>query len=241
MKSKLFYLISFLVILTSLGFAESKMNLPVNVFDFGFVPQQSQATCRFWIYSAGADTLHIIDVRPGCGCTKAPLEKKIIPPGDSTYVDITFNTGQYKGRTSKSITISAADSVPAQHVTILSTVYPDTFVNDVLSIKPAILELTGTAKGQEVKFTIENKTSEEVMPALSIIPEGLIEIYLPKSIPPGKIAEGKIKTISEIPLGFAKSFTFNIGDSEQAIYTVPIKGKPVGQSAKAPLQAVKPK
>ena len=240
MKSKLFYLLNIFLVFTCLGMAESKMNVPVQTIDFGYAPQKSQVTSRFWIYSTGTDTLKISDVKPGCGCTKAPLEKKILPPGDSTFVDITFNTGSYRGRITKTVNITAENGVPAQIVHILSNIQTDDDSTKTLVISPSALDVAGAPKNREVNFKIENKTSGEIKPQLDSFQEGMIEIKLPKSIKPGKTAEGKIKALEDIPSGFAKSFTFTIDDATQSRFTVPIKGEPAVKTVQQSKAVAKP-
>jgi|WetSurMetagenome_2_1015567.scaffolds.fasta_scaffold21811_3 hypothetical protein len=226
MKSKLFYTMSLVIILAALAAAAPKMNVPLNVIDFGYAPQKSAVTCRFWIFSTGADTLRIIDVKPGCGCTKAPLEKNRIAPGDSTFVDITFNTGQYKGKVTKTVNITAADSVQAQRVTILANVLPSPDSATILKIEPSILDLSGTQQKHEISFDIENKTGNEIIPQLVSTPGSDFEIKLPGKIKAGQKAQAKIKLLTEaIPPGYAKSFTFAIDDAQQTRFTVPIKGE----------------
>jgi hypothetical protein len=226
MKSNLFYTISLLMILVALAAAAPKMNVPVDVIDFGYAPQKSAVTCRFWIFSTGADTLKITDVKPGCGCTKAPLEKNLIAPGDSTFVDITFNTGQYKGKVTKTVNISAADSVQAQRVTILANVLVSPDSATVLRIEPSILELGGTQKKHEISFDIENKTGSEIIPKMVSSPGSDFEIKLPKKIKAGQKGEAKVKLLAEtIPPGYARSFTIAIDDAQQSRFTIPIKGE----------------
>jgi hypothetical protein len=226
MKSKLFYTIGLLMILAALAAAAPKMNVPVNVIDFGYAPQKSAVTCRFWIFSTGSDTLKITDVKPGCGCTKAPLEKNLISPGDSTFVDITFNTSQYKGKVTKTVNITAADSVQAQRVTIVANVLASPDSATLLRIEPAILDFSGTQPKHEISFDIENKTMGDITPQLVSSPANDFEIKLPKKIKAGQKGQAKVKLTAEtIPPGYAKSFTFAIGDPKQSRFTIPIKGE----------------
>ena len=45
--------------------AEPKLSLPDSIFDFGFVPQNSKISHKFWLHSTGTDSLKIIKVNPG--------------------------------------------------------------------------------------------------------------------------------------------------------------------------------
>jgi len=41
------------------------LSIPDTAFDFGYVPQHSEITHKYRLYSVGDDTLQIISVRPG--------------------------------------------------------------------------------------------------------------------------------------------------------------------------------
>lgn len=55
------------------------------------------------------DTLKIYSVKPGCGCTTAPLDKDKIPPMGSATLDVTLNVSTYTGEVHKTITINSSD------------------------------------------------------------------------------------------------------------------------------------
>jgi hypothetical protein len=42
-----------------------RMTLPETVFDFGFTPQNSTVSHKFWLISSGEDSLLILKVVPG--------------------------------------------------------------------------------------------------------------------------------------------------------------------------------
>lgn len=56
-----------LVIVLMVGLAQAAPHLTIKdaAFDFGFVPQHSQISHDFWLYSTGDDTLKIVNVQPG--------------------------------------------------------------------------------------------------------------------------------------------------------------------------------
>ncbi len=54
------------VILASASlFGAPRMTMPETSFDFGFTPQNSTISHKFWIISSGQDTLKILKVVPG--------------------------------------------------------------------------------------------------------------------------------------------------------------------------------
>jgi hypothetical protein len=53
------------ILLASAVSAAPRLVMPEQDFNFGFVPQNSQVSHVFWLYSKGDDTLKIIQVVPG--------------------------------------------------------------------------------------------------------------------------------------------------------------------------------
>lgn len=71
--------------------------------------KDNQLKTSFILKNIGDGDLFIKEVRPGCGCTSAPLTKDLLKPGDTTIVNVTLNTTGKHGQTDKSITITATD------------------------------------------------------------------------------------------------------------------------------------
>jgi hypothetical protein len=226
MKFKILLILFLLLVLASLAVAEPKMNIPNDTFDFGYAPQKSQISYRFWIYSVGIDTLQIVDVRPGCGCTKAPLEKKIVPPGDSTFVDITFNTGQSKGKTTKTVSVTTNTAEKERRVSFTAYIVAEGDSTSPLLIKPSALDFASLKDKKELSFSLENRTGANLSLQLLSAPGENFEIKLPKSIKAGEIAKAKIKLLAKaLPQEFVKSFTFFLNDDHQTKFTIPVKAE----------------
>jgi hypothetical protein len=102
-----------LILWPVMAIGKPQMFLPELHWDYGNVPQNSALTHDYWIRNMGNDTLKIIDVRPGCGCTTAPIQKKTLAPGDSTIVALVFNTKTSSGRVSKNARITSNDTSQA--------------------------------------------------------------------------------------------------------------------------------
>ena len=124
-----------LALFTGSAQAVPKMVLEETQFDFGYVPQQAKITHVFWLKSVGDDSLKILKVTPGCGCTKAPLEKSIIAPGDSAKLEIIFSTKKYKNRVSKSPRILTNEGQTEKNIRISTHVVtrPDSTYAVVIS------------------------------------------------------------------------------------------------------------
>ena len=65
----------------------------------------------FTLKNEGDDVLEITNVRPGCGCTTAPLDKMRLEPGEQTTMHVTLNLPLSNGRLKKRITLRSNDPV----------------------------------------------------------------------------------------------------------------------------------
>jgi len=80
-----------------------------DVYDWGKVdPKGKPLTAQVKIFNKGNETLKITEVKPGCGCTTAPLDKNDIEPNGFATLSITLNVSN-DGPVHKSIRITSND------------------------------------------------------------------------------------------------------------------------------------
>ena len=125
MKRILLITLSCLFISSVFVFANPKMEFGCGkVYDWGTVKQKdSPLKADIKIYNKGTDTLEIKRVKPMCGCTTAPLNKKIIAPGDSAELKVTLNVEHYEGAVSKRISFITNENSSEQFLEITANVY----------------------------------------------------------------------------------------------------------------------
>jgi hypothetical protein len=225
MKKKLTatILIALLSFCTGIAFGQSVMKVPVESYDFGYAPQNANISHRFWLYSNGTDTLKITSVKPGCGCTKAPLEKSIVAPGDSTMVELIFNTKKYSGKMSKSATIITNALQATNQVSFSTSVMNDKDTTLPATFTPEIVTVHRVADKAPDKFvlSIQNSSAGDITPVLDGCPRDLFDVKLPKKIKAGKTAEAEIKINKMVP-AFEKSFTIQLDDAKASRFTIPV-------------------
>jgi uncharacterized cupredoxin-like copper-binding protein len=78
-------------------------------YDFGEVPRGDHVKYDFVVSNVGGDLLKIDDVRASCGCTAAKPEKDALAPGESTNINVDFNSTGRSGRQTKYITVKTND------------------------------------------------------------------------------------------------------------------------------------
>lgn len=202
------------------------MTLSETSFEFGYAPQNSKISHVFWLKSVGDDSLKILQVKPGCGCTKAPLEKSILAPGDSTRLEVIFSTRSYRSRISKNPSIITNEESKPTHVRISSTVMTRPDSTYPIVIRPYKLDLSQfTDKRRDrIEFAITNVSDKDLELTVIDTPEAFFEINLPSSVKAGASATA---TLTLLPRGeessFEKSITIEVGDSDHTRFTIPVK------------------
>ncbi len=131
-----------------------------NTYDWGVVgPKQSPLEAEVYLKNVGDKELIISKVKPGCGCTTAPLEKDRLQPGEKTKIDVTLRVNNSSGPIQKSITITSNDVENAK--TIL---YLKANINRPIQVSPRYLYFNDMETGQKAtaNVTIRNTSKRDV-------------------------------------------------------------------------------
>ncbi len=78
-------------------------------FDFGDMKQGDKKDYTFNLTNDGKADLQIRNVRSSCGCTAVAPSKKVVSPGETVPIKVTFDSRGKRGRQSKSITVITND------------------------------------------------------------------------------------------------------------------------------------
>jgi hypothetical protein len=210
-------------------------------FDFGYIPGGEVVSHSYYLHSQGTDSLKILKVQPGCGCTKAPLKKDVVAVGDSANVELVFtSTKGGHGPISKSATVTCNDNDRSNfQLTFKGKTYdyPDSL--QPLTLSAATIKMDATTKSKEAKIVVKNVSKTNIKVSLVSLPSDYLKIDIPDSeIKPGKEKEIKIRINSLVTdEEFKKSFTFAVNDSAGTRYTVPVlltKSAGVAQTPTSP-------
>ena len=203
--------------------AKPELTIKSSEFDFGYSPYNAKISHSFWLYSTGDETVNIEKVITGCGCTKAPLTKNIIPPGDSALLEIIFNTNKYNNRVIK--TPKILSNAAEIEVSIITNVLKEPNENIPIVIEPDIINLSLPEHGisNKISFTIQHRTNDNLKTSLKSYPDELFQIEVPNEIGAGKTAEGTLilKSVDSIDK-IQKSFTIELNDKNKTRLTIPI-------------------
>lgn len=195
MKRFLLACSALVLVATTFAFAQPKISIQGgDTHDWGKVkPKDDPLKATIKIVNEGTELLKITDVRPGCGCTTAPLDKKELAPGEFGSMDVTLKLGAASGLLTKSITISSND--PNNGTKVL---YLKADVVRPIQILPtqylSFGELTVGSKG-EAKLVIRNTSTQDIILSDFEPLSGItINLTKPTTIPGG----GEVELVAKV-------------------------------------------
>lgn len=172
-------------------------------YDFGaFDENDGTVSCRFAYVNAGDEPLVIVASRATCGCTSSSYTKSPVEPGDTGYVEVTYNPTGRPGRFGKKVYVD------------FNSEHPRT----TLLIKGVVIGASNTLRGRypvdagAVKLRSDNILFGEIKHGKS--KTSFFELYnaTPDSITPRWV---------HIPRGVKiDTPTPTVGPGEQASYTL---------------------
>ncbi|MDX9880630.1 MAG: DUF1573 domain-containing protein [Prolixibacteraceae bacterium] len=75
--------------------------------NFGTLHDGEIVSYPFWFKNQGETPLKITGAETDCGCLQLSVPKHEIMPGDSAYIEVTFNSAGEVGKTLKTVTVFA--------------------------------------------------------------------------------------------------------------------------------------
>lgn len=141
-------------------------------YDWGNVkPEDSPLKAKIKIMNTGNADLNITKVKPGCGCTTAPLDKDVIKPGESTFLNISLKMENYTGDTRKTVMIESNDPNKKRQMLTLkfNVIRPYKVFPRFLSFNRMFLNQENSAR-----IVINNNTDKPMkVKNIEVVPEGM--------------------------------------------------------------------
>jgi hypothetical protein len=132
-------------------------------WDFGTMKQQQTATTTITLTNDGGGKLVIDNVHADCGCTVPTLEIKELRPGESTTLDIEFNSKRFSGNIFKTVRIESNDPVsPVVDVIITANVTTPLIVDPVSQRVGFARAPQGEVHTKRVTFTATEAEALEI-------------------------------------------------------------------------------
>lgn len=104
------------------AYAEDKITDP-HEWDFGKVQQGAVLKHDFIFRNMTADTINITGINTSCGCAVSQSDKKSLKPGESTMINVSFNSKGYLGQVSQFVYVNTDNAnLPVVKFTIKAEV-----------------------------------------------------------------------------------------------------------------------
>jgi len=104
---------------------QPRLVLEATQFDFGKINPGATVSHRFKASNTGDAPLTISKLSPSCGCTSTLVGKETLAPGESTELEVSFNSAGEHGVISKSVAVESDDPVsPRQTLNFQAEVLP---------------------------------------------------------------------------------------------------------------------
>jgi hypothetical protein len=154
-----------------------------------------------------------------------PIEKKNIPVGDSSRLEIVFHSRTSSRAASKHPKITTnAESAP-KTLEIISYIVTNPDSTYPLKIAPWPIRLDGTPEtpNMEASFTLTNLSGSPFSTEMIAFPASFLDVTLPATIPAKGTAKGSIKVKEALAKKvIEKSITFELNDVAKSRYTIPV-------------------
>jgi hypothetical protein len=134
-------LLTLLYLCLSVAALHAQLRVDAETKDFGRMRPLERRTLSFSFTNAGPDTLHLGDPRPSCGCTAVLLDRRVLAPGDSGHLEVSFHAGPGSyGTSSKTITLLRQRNGGEEQLAVLRV--RAEVIGDII-YEPSALELRG--------------------------------------------------------------------------------------------------
>ncbi|MBM2813900.1 MAG: hypothetical protein HW421_662 [Ignavibacteria bacterium] len=215
MKKFYFKTMLFLFILTPAYSQPKLVIVGGDTHDWGKVSGANPLKQEIKITNQGDKKLIITEVKPGCGCTSAPLDKKELEFGDTATMSVQLNVGASSGDITKSITISSNDpqSDGKHFLWLKANIY------NAIDIQPMRLLFNQMEIGQKSTSSskiINNSKSVVKLTGVDVRPYQIFTINLKgdESIKPGESLELTGTVIPKITGPFSGNIKFKTDNKD---------------------------
>lgn len=152
--------------------------------DFGaFDENDGTVKCRFAYVNTGDEPLSIVASRATCGCTSSSYTKTPVEPGDTGYVEVTYNPTGRPGRFGKKVYVDFNTERPRQTLLIKGVVigssntlrgrYPVDAGSVKLRSDNVLLGEVVKGKSKTSFLEVYNATTDSLTPAWTAVPRGV--------------------------------------------------------------------
>lgn len=190
------FVLLMLMILSLPAVAAVRIVSATDTVDFGRIKEtEGKKTLRAYVVNSGDEPMALLKVQPTCGCTAVNFMKEPVAPGDSAWIDLTYNPYRRPGRFEKGVKVYPVDGemiripitgvVDASEETI-ANMFPAS--GGLLNISSTLLTPAGTLgkNGRTLYVDFYNSSGATVWPLLESPYEAVETESFPPAIAPGE-------------------------------------------------------
>jgi hypothetical protein len=192
-------------------------------FELGRLLRGDSSAHTVTIRNVGTADLEIISVQPSCGCTGTLLSSRVLPPGGSGSVRISFNSASFSGPVHKSVTITSNDaSAPRAVVEFTATVI------DEVVLEPPQFWFGNATVGMRTRAVVRIRNGGDAPLALRSAHAALAGMSV--KVPSAAIAPGATDSLvaeflpAEAAGLLQSQVTLNTSNPRHAIVKIPVYG-----------------
>lgn len=141
-----------LVVALCIAYAQPRIEFDNKTHDFGTIREEGgKVTARFVFKNTGDSALVLTKVKPGCGCTAADYTRGEVAPGQTGFIDATYDPWGRPNQFNKNIKVFTNEpNQTAPHIIFIK--------GNVIPRPPTKYELAGYKTGRgEVRFLENSK------------------------------------------------------------------------------------
>lgn len=164
------------------------------VFDFGTITSGKKIDHIFTLKNKGDAPLAILKTKTSCGCTVASVSTRSIEPGRSAELKTSFDSTNFSGKITKTITVETNDpATPTITLTLRGTIREEL----VVSPRQLNLGLIKVGGSKEVQLTVENHGERPVKIVSVTTPMPQVKVVAKRTaLKPG---ESSVVTVTVTP------------------------------------------
>lgn len=165
-----------LLVLAAVPAAGQVIVMTPRAYDFGNMKQQESRTTFIELRNDGGGLLKIEDVKADCGCTVPTLTQYELGPGESTQVEVRFDSKKFHGKVVKTVLVTSNDPVnPVLEFMITADVHTPLIIDPANQRIGFTREVVG--KSQSGRVTFEATDLQKLEISVGDTRQGIFEVH----------------------------------------------------------------
>jgi len=202
----------------------SELKIGELVYNFGHVGVDYDLVYRFPLANVGDTPVNILRTTSNCDCSRVYASDSVVAPGDTVYVNLTFNTRNFFGFTRHSFGVQTDDTKFSD-----IKVYYEAMIGQwIKGIQPDPLSLFFIPGKPAKAVTIANELFASMKVSLLDQADDVYKVSIVKAeAEQGEACEVEVRPLANITSGtYNSSFRLSVtvpGQEEAVVLTIPVK------------------